>query len=86
MVATTQFAMLERCAALLAPRGLLVYATCSILPQENQEVVERFLRRHGHWRRTRPDLQLLPRPRAAGAAQLTDGFYYACLTREDDAA
>ena len=80
--ATAQLALLERCAQLLAAGGHLVYATCSILPQENQEVVERFLRRDRGFRRTRPDIQLLPQPRVAGAAALTDGFYYACLEKE----
>jgi 16S rRNA (cytosine967-C5)-methyltransferase len=83
--ATTQLQLLERCAALLAPGGRLVYATCSILPQENQELVEHFLGRHERFRRIQPDLQLLPQPRAVGAAQLTDGFYYACLSKEDEA-
>ena len=83
--AATQLLLLERCATMLAPGGRLVYATCSILPQENQDVVERFLARQAGFRRIQPDLQLLPQPRQAGTAQLTDGFYYACLTRGDEA-
>ena len=83
--AATQLLLLERCAALLAPGGRLVYATCSILPQENHEVIERFLARHAGFRRIQPDAQLLPQPRQAGAAQLTDGFYYACLTTGEEA-
>jgi 16S rRNA (cytosine967-C5)-methyltransferase len=80
--AAIQLQLLERCATLLAGGGRLVYATCSILAQENQEIVERFLRRHQEFQRTMPDVQLLPHPRAAGAAAVTDGFYYACLTKE----
>jgi 16S rRNA (cytosine967-C5)-methyltransferase len=80
--ATMQLQLLERCAALLVAGGRLVYATCSILPQENQELVERFLRRHPEFRRSAPDVQLLPQPRESGAAALTDGFYYAFLTKE----
>jgi 16S rRNA (cytosine967-C5)-methyltransferase len=80
--AATQLRLLERGAALLREGGRLVYATCSILPQENQEVVERFLKRHPGFRRSQADVQLLPRPRSAGAGAVTDGFYYACLTRE----
>ncbi len=80
--AATQMRLLERCVTLLAPGGHLVYATCSILPQENQELIERFLQRHRGFRRTREDIQLLPQPASAGAAQLTDGFYYACLMKE----
>ncbi len=78
---STQYALLERCAILLKPGGRLVYATCSILPAENQELVERFLRRHTEFKRTEDDLQLLPRPRIAGPRALTDGFYYACLVK-----
>jgi 16S rRNA (cytosine967-C5)-methyltransferase len=81
----TQLQLLERCAGLLKDGGRLVYATCSILPQENSELVGDFLRRNRGFKRTQPDIQLLPRPRAAGAAELTDGFYYACLTRETPA-
>jgi 16S rRNA (cytosine967-C5)-methyltransferase len=80
--AATQLQLLERCAALLKDGGRLVYATCSVLPQENRELVGDFLRRNRGFRRMQEDIQLLPRPRAAGAAQLTDGFYYACLIRE----
>ncbi len=80
--AASQMQLLERCAALLASGGRLVYATCSILPQENQELVERFLLRHHEFRRSSPDVQILPQPRAAGAAAVTDGFYYACLSKE----
>jgi 16S rRNA (cytosine967-C5)-methyltransferase len=80
--AATQLQLLERCAELLADGGRLVYATCSILPQENQEVVERFLGTRHDLRRVQPDVQLLPQPQESGPAAVTDGFYYACLTKE----
>jgi 16S rRNA (cytosine967-C5)-methyltransferase len=80
--AAAQLRLLERCAALLASGGRLVYATCSILPRENQEVVDRFLRGHHEFRRGAADTQLLPQPLANGAAAVTDGFYYACLIKE----
>ena len=38
---------------LLAPGGRLVYATCSLLTQENQAVADAFLSEH-------PDFQLVP--------------------------
>ena len=41
-----QSAILQAVAALLAPGGVLVYATCSLEPEENQEVVEKFLSVH----------------------------------------
>jgi 16S rRNA (cytosine967-C5)-methyltransferase len=79
--ATTQLAMLSRCAEMLRPGGLLVYATCSILLAENTEVVERFLRRTPDFARTGADRHLLPAPRALGATAMTDGFYYALLKK-----
>jgi len=41
-----QSAILQAAAALLAPGGVLVYATCSLEPEENQGVVEKFLSAH----------------------------------------
>jgi len=41
-----QLAILDSAAQLLAPDGTLVYATCSTEPEENEEVVERFLAKH----------------------------------------
>jgi 16S rRNA (cytosine967-C5)-methyltransferase len=79
--AATQLALLSRSAQLLKPGGRLVYATCSLLPAENQEVVARFLAQHTGFTRVGPDEVLLPAPREAGAATLTDGFYYACLQK-----
>lgn len=38
-----QLELLHRAAAVLAPGGRLVYATCSSEPEENESVVERFL-------------------------------------------
>lgn len=41
--ATHQLDLLTRAAQVLAPRGRLVYATCSSEPEENQQVVRAFL-------------------------------------------
>ena len=77
--------------ALLAPGGRLLYATCSVLPEENEQVVGRFLgARAGSRVAAAPKaaalapersiapsgVQLLP-----GAEAGTDGFYYACLEK-----
>lgn len=41
-----QAAILSSAGNLLKPGGRLIYATCSFLPEENQEIVERFLASH----------------------------------------
>ncbi len=53
-LAATQLAMLDRAALVVAPGGRLVYATCSSEPDENDEVVQEFLRRHPSFRLHRP--------------------------------
>lgn len=71
---------------LLGPRGRLVYATCSVLADENAGQIERFLARHAGARA----LDVAPpgwrRPGAGGAQNLPgergmDGFYYAILEK-----
>lgn len=75
---------------LLKPGGILLYATCSILAQENHLQLEHFLRRH-------KDVSACPDPDAEGdpfwghrctiGRQILpgedgmDGFYYACLQK-----
>jgi 16S rRNA (cytosine967-C5)-methyltransferase len=87
-----QGALLAALWDLLAPGGRLVYATCSILREENQQVVEAFLRaRPGAAEVTESARLFLPgQPPATGAgpgfalltgAADTDGFYYACLEK-----
>ncbi len=38
--------LLEQASRCLAPGGRLVYATCSVLPEENEQQIEAFLRKH----------------------------------------
>lgn len=42
----TQLELLEKAATLLTPDGILVYATCSLEEEENEQVVEEFLKKH----------------------------------------
>ena len=41
--------LLEQVATWVKPRGVLVYATCTLHPQENEVVIQSFLSRHSHW-------------------------------------
>ena len=41
-----QIVILTAAASLLKPGGRLVYATCSLLPEENQQIIEYFLANH----------------------------------------
>ncbi|MGI9234241.1 MAG: 16S rRNA (cytosine(967)-C(5))-methyltransferase RsmB [Woeseiaceae bacterium] len=86
-----QSALLEALWTTLTPGGRLLYATCSTLAAENDEVVGSFLMRHDDaaedvvlpnnnirdlMRRKACGYQILP-----GTAGL-DGFYYACLEKK----
>jgi 16S rRNA (cytosine967-C5)-methyltransferase len=89
--ARAQQAILRNAFDALAPGGRLVYATCSLLPRENEAQVLALLA-------ARPEAVLAPWPQAVplppgarrleagvqllpGAEADTDGFYYACLGR-----
>jgi 16S rRNA (cytosine967-C5)-methyltransferase len=43
--------MLEAAAGVVEPGGLLVYATCSLEPEENEQQVDTFLARHPEFER-----------------------------------
>jgi len=90
-LAAGQLAIARGAAGMLAPGGRLVYSTCSVLPEENEELVGRLLE-------SGSDLIVAKMPRASslapgaldrpigvqllpGAEAGTDGFYYACLEK-----
>lgn len=52
-----QMNILASAARLLKPGGRLVYATCSLLPQENQAIAENFLAKH-------PQFEVVPAAQA----------------------
>ncbi len=41
--------LLEQAATWVKPGGVLVYATCTLHPQENENVIQPFLERHSQW-------------------------------------
>lgn len=85
-----QAAILDEVAPLVRPGGRLVYATCSLLPAENERQTQAFLSRHGEFEAAslplpgelwgpgppaRHELTLSP------ALTATDGFYVALFQR-----
>ena len=84
-LAAQQQRLLEALWPLLAPGGMLLYVTCSLLPEENVMQVERFLR-------SEPSAQLMAlpldwqRPNSIGrqiqiGENDMDGFYYARMQK-----
>ncbi len=76
--AGTQAQLLEALWRVLAADGKLLYATCSVFPEENGGQVRAFLTRH-------PEAELLPIPGLDDGQILpgahSDGFFYALLTK-----
>ena len=88
--AAAQLEILQSAIGMLAPGGRLVYATCSVLPQENEAVVERLLATRRGVRAMPLGAERLPAGAVScrhggqllpGGAADTDGFYYACLEK-----
>ncbi len=73
--ALTQRRILERLWTALLPGGKLLYATCSVFPEENGEQVAKFLSRTPNARLLREE-QWLP-------GTDNDGFYYGLLQKVD---
>lgn len=71
-----QLAILSASSAYVKPGGTLVYSTCTINPEENEKVVEAFLRRNSDFKKVERTL-LLPN------VNDTDGFFI-CVMRRDD--
>ena len=85
-------AILNSASRLLKPGGYLFYATCSILPEENQHIIDTFLASHAHFH-LKPMAPLLAELRivldTGDYLELkphqhnTDGFFAAALQRLD---
>lgn len=92
--ARRQTLILESAAALVKPGGRLVYSTCTFTPEENEEMILRFLETHSEFRALPvPD----PAPGFVRPSQLTDavrlyphqirgeGHFMIALVRAEDA-
>jgi 16S rRNA (cytosine967-C5)-methyltransferase len=89
--ARTQREILSAAFGMLAAGGRLLYSTCSVLPAENEAVIQDFVQsaRHARLVPLPPAVALPPgaQTRVAGVQLLpgaqagTDGFYYACLEK-----
>ncbi len=78
-LARVQSDLLQRAAALVRPGGRLVYSTCSIEPQENEQIVTAFLAERSDWTLEHEEIALPnwgPRP-----SDWRDGGYAARLRR-----
>jgi len=86
-LAGIQLGLLEAMWNILAPGGRLVYATCSVFPQENHRIIQRFMKQQTPAKLIELDVewgrdmttgrQLLPDP------DNHDGFFYAVLERPE---
>jgi len=74
----TQASILDQYASMVKPGGKLVYATCSILPSENEKQVKGFLKKH-------PEFAFVRENKVSPSASGFDGFYMALLERKTDA-
>jgi 16S rRNA (cytosine967-C5)-methyltransferase len=93
-LAAKQTVILDEASELVRPGGRLVYATCSLLPQEDEMQVERFLERHPDfvavpmptlWSSLVPDVKAPgqgPWMQLSPAGHGTDGFFAAVLERQ----
>lgn len=70
----TQEEILQSYSRMLKKEGLMVYATCSILPSENNKQVEKFLTAN-------PEFELLDEQQLYPSTQSYDGFYMALIRK-----
>lgn len=84
-VVELQRALLQSLWPLLAPQGLLVYATCSVLQEENEQQIAQFIASH-------PDCHLITEPKPWGRTtghgwqilpetEKGDGFFYSLVQK-----
>ncbi len=71
----TQAEIIDNYSKMVKKGGKLVYATCSILPSENELQVEKFLKKH-------PEFVLIEDKKISPAQSGFDGFYMALMERK----
>ncbi|HWN29992.1 MAG TPA: SAM-dependent methyltransferase, partial [Burkholderiales bacterium] len=85
-----QALILERAASLLKSGGRLVYATCSVLPEENEEIVDGLLKQHPQFKQIHCGGILAQQSIALEGAEYlrlvphihgTDGFFAAVMQK-----
>ena len=89
-MAAIQWKMIDSCAEKVAAGGALTYSTCSITVEENEMIIERFLKVHPEFALT----EITPKIGLAGLRELTkcqrlyphihqsNGFFIAKLQKE----
>ncbi|KAM3099907.1 16S rRNA (cytosine(967)-C(5))-methyltransferase [Phormidesmis sp. 146-12] len=88
-LAQLQQAILNHAATWVKPNGSLVYATCTLHPAENEQIIQNFLTQHPEWRVDRPESTptLAPFFTSEGWAKVLphhhnmDGFFMVRLTK-----
>ncbi|MGZ9586996.1 16S rRNA (cytosine(967)-C(5))-methyltransferase RsmB [Paenibacillus marinisediminis] len=94
-IAALQAELIETAAKLVKPDGRLVYSTCTVEREENEEVVERFMKQNPDWKLDESWKNALPQDKLSDALARSksgmlqvlphdgdsDGFFIACLTR-----
>lgn len=82
-----QHSILDNCSAYVKQGGVLVYATCTLLRRENEEIVQTFLSNHPEFK-----LESLRLPVSGGEQEMltfwphihgTDGFFVAKLRKKE---
>src|SRR4051812_40749799 len=76
VMASIQRGILRSAAAVVKVGGLLVYSTCSLEPEENDEQIEHFLKDHSGWR-------LDPPPEGVVPTTVLDAGYLRVLPQRD---
>lgn len=84
-LASKQFKILEEASRLVKIGGRLIYSTCSLEREENEDVVSAFLNDHAHFKSLRPQIneRLLTKDgfiRTYPDRDGTDGFFMAIFT------